>query len=34
MADYVCETAVEGDLIITMGGGDIYKAAYIIREKL
>lgn len=34
VADYVCETAVEGDLIITMGGGDIYKAAYIIREKL
>lgn len=34
VADYVCEIAREGDLIITMGGGDIYKAAYIIREML
>ena len=24
----------EGDIVITMGGGDIYKAAYIVKEKL
>ncbi len=29
-----CASAKSGDLIITMGGGDIYKAAYMIREKL
>ena len=34
VADYVCEIPREGDLIITMGGGDSYKAAYIIREML
>jgi UDP-N-acetylmuramate--L-alanine ligase len=33
-ADYVVDTAQTGDLVITMGGGDIYKAAYIIRDKL
>lgn len=26
------ELAKEGDIIITMGGGDIYKSAYIMRE--
>lgn len=34
IADYIIETADEGDLVITMGGGDIYKAAYIVQEKL
>ena len=34
VADYVCENAEKGDLVITMGGGDIYKAAYMIRDKL
>lgn len=34
VADYIVESAKEGDLVITMGGGDIYKAAYIIRERL
>lgn len=31
--DYICDTAKEGDFVITMGGGDIYKAAYLIRQK-
>ena len=30
---YIVKTAKKGDLIITMGGGDIYKAAYMMREK-
>ena len=34
IADKVIETATEGDIVITMGGGDIYKAAYIVKEKL
>jgi UDP-N-acetylmuramate--alanine ligase len=34
ISEYICDTAKEGDLVITMGGGDIYKAAYLIREKL
>ncbi len=34
VADYIVKTAIDGDLVITMGGGDIYKAAYIIRERL
>lgn len=34
IADKIIETASEGDIVITMGGGDIYKAAYIVREKL
>lgn len=34
IADYVIKTAVKGELVITMGGGDIYKAAHIIQEKL
>jgi UDP-N-acetylmuramate--alanine ligase len=32
ICDYVCKTAREGDLVITMGGGDIYKAAHLIQE--
>ena len=34
VADYVSDIAREGDILITMGGGDIYKAAYMIRERL
>ncbi len=34
IADYVIRNAQKGDLVITMGGGDIYKAAHIIMEKL
>lgn len=34
IADYVIKIAQKGDLVITMGGGDIYKAAHIIQEKL
>lgn len=34
IADKIIETAEKGDIVITMGGGDIYKAAYIVREKL
>ena len=34
IADYIIENAQKGDLVITMGGGDIYKAAHIIQEKL
>ena len=34
ICDYICKTAGEGDLVITMGGGDIYKAAHLIEQKL
>lgn len=34
VADYVVSIAKEGDLIITMGCGDIYKVARIIASKL
>ncbi len=34
IADKIIETAKEGDIVITMGGGDIYKAAHIVQEKL
>ena len=33
MADFVINNASEGDLIITMGAGDIYKVGEIILEK-
>lgn len=33
IADYVLENADEGDLVITMGAGDIYKAGDIIKAK-
>lgn len=33
IADYVLSDADEGDLVITMGAGDIYKVAEIILEK-
>lgn len=34
VADAVIKTAGEGDLVISMGGGDIYKADHIIIERL
>ena len=34
IADKIIETAKDGDIVITMGGGDIYKAAHIVQEKL
>ena len=34
IADKIIEIAEDGDIVITMGGGDIYKAAYIVKEKL
>ncbi len=34
LADKMIEAANDGDLIITMGAGDIYKVAHIILEKL
>ncbi len=34
IADEIIKTAQAGDIVITMGGGDIYKAAHIVQEKL
>lgn len=34
VADYVTENVEEGDLIITLGCGDIYKAARMMQKKL
>ena len=34
IADKIIEVAKENDIVITMGGGDIYKAAHIVQEKL
>ena len=34
VADEIINTATNGDLVITMGGGDIYKAAHIIQDRL
>lgn len=34
IADYIVENAKEGDLVITLGCGDIYKAAKIMLRKL
>ena len=34
IADHIIKTAKKGEIVITMGGGDIYKAAHIIQEKL
>ena len=31
IADYVVNNAKPGDIVITMGGGDIYKGARAIR---
>lgn len=33
IADKILEIASEGDIVITMGGGDIYKAAHIVQER-
>ena len=33
IADKIDEIARPGDLVITMGGGDIYKAAHIIQGR-
>ena len=33
IADHIIKTAQKGELVITMGGGDIYKAAHIIMEE-
>lgn len=33
MADYVMERAQPGDLILTLGGGDVYKLANLIAER-
>ena len=34
VADYVCENAQSGDLVITLGCGDVYKVAKLIVKKL
>lgn len=34
VAEYVCDNAREGDLIITLGCGDVYKVARMICKKL
>lgn len=33
IADKIIETAKKNDLVITMGGGDIYKAAHIVQQR-
>ena len=34
IADYVCQNAQDGDLVITLGCGDVYKAARMMVEKM
>ena len=34
ICDYVCENAEEGDLVITLGCGDVYKVARMMCEKM
>ena len=34
IADFICDYVKEGDLVITMGGGNIYKCAQMIIDKL
>ena len=34
ITDYVCEHAKEGDLILTMGGGNVYMCANMINKQL
>ena len=34
VADYVVKNAEDGDLVLTLGCGDIYKAAHIMIDKL
>ena len=33
-ADYICENAEDGDLVVTLGCGDVYKAAKLILKRL
>ena len=33
IADYVLQNAQEGDLVITLGCGDVYKAAKLMLKK-
>ncbi len=33
IAEYILKTCKTGDLVITMGGGDIYKVCHVIEEK-
>lgn len=34
IADYVAEHVAPGELVLTMGGGDVYKCARMIKERL
>ena len=34
ICDYVCENAEDGDLVITLGCGDVYKVARMMCEKM
>ena len=34
ITDYVCKNAQEGDLILTMGGGNVYMCANMIYKQL
>ena len=34
VCNYICENAKEGDLVITLGCGDVYKVAKMIYKKL
>ncbi len=34
VCDYICENAKDGDLVITLGCGDVYKVAKMIYKKL
>ena len=34
ITDYVCKNAKEGDLILTMGGGNVYMCANMIYKQL
>ena len=34
VADYVVKNAESGDLVITLGCGDVYKVGYLMIEKL
>ena len=34
ITDYIVKNAEDGDLVITLGGGNVYKCANMIVEKL
>lgn len=34
ITDYICSRAADGDLVLTMGGGDIYKCARMMTDRL